>query len=90
MVGDLVDKEVNMQVLFTEIWFDKKYIYATGKDVSTGEIRQIKISRTDDKDYWNSGDTIEFDRLFYAGAVELMCLLAENHKLEQTKCFTWS
>jgi hypothetical protein len=78
-----------MQVYFTEITYDELYIYAIGKDTVTGEVRKIKISRTDDKDYWCSG-TIEHDRIFYAGAVSLMYLLRKNGKLPKEKCFTWS
>jgi hypothetical protein len=78
-----------MQVFFTGIKYDSEYIYATGRNTLTGEVRQIKISRTNDKDYWCSG-VIEFDRIFYAGAIELYCILEEKGKLPKTKCFTWT
>jgi hypothetical protein len=82
-------KKSNMQVYFTDITYDAKYIYATGTNTVTGEVRKIRIS-TDGKEYWCSGDIIERDRIFYGGAVELWLTLNKTGKLPKEKCCTWT
>jgi hypothetical protein len=78
-----------MQVHFTDITYDAKYIYATGTNTVTGEIRKIRISR-DGEEYWCSGNVIEHDRIFYAGAVELWFKLNKKSKLPKEMCCTWT
>lgn len=75
-----------MQINFVDITYDDKYVYATGTDLLTGVTKKIRISRTDDDDFWCEG---EYETVFYRGAVALMGDLIDNHKLPKEKCYMW-
>lgn len=40
-----------MQIEMTNIRYDDKYIYATGEDLLTGDVRNFRIARNNDKDF---------------------------------------
>ena len=75
-----------MQIEFTNIRYDDKYIYALGEDLLTGTKKNIRISRTDDKDFWCENG---YETVFLRGAVVLMYNLKTKHKLKKVESFMW-
>ena len=75
-----------MQIEFTNIRYDDKYIYALGEDLLTGTKKNIRISRTDDKDFWCENG---YETVFFRGAVVLMYNLKTKHKLKKVESFMW-
>lgn len=75
-----------MQINFVDITYDDKYVYATGTDLLTGVTKKIRISRTDDNDFWCEGG---YETVFYRGAVVLMGTLMEKKKLPKEKSYMW-
>ena len=75
-----------MQINFVDITYDDKYVYATGTDLLTGVTKKIRISRTDDEDFWCEGG---YETVFYRGAVVLMGTLMDKKKLPKEKCYMW-
>ena len=75
-----------MQIKFWDIHYDDKYIYAFGEDLLTGTKKNVKISRTDDKDFWCED---EYETVFYRGASALYAKLALKNKLNKEESFMW-
>ena len=75
-----------MQIKFRDIHYDDKYIYALGEDLLTGTKKNIKISRTDDKDFWCENG---YETVFFRGAVELMGTLIDTGNLQSKMSFMW-
>ena len=75
-----------MQIKFWDIHYDDKYIYALGEDLLTGTKKNVKISRTDDKDFWCENG---YETVFFRGAVELMGTLIDNGKFKEVESFMW-
>lgn len=64
-----------MQIEMTNIRYDDKYIYATGEDLLTGDVRNFRIARNNDKDFWCEKG---YATVFFMGAVELKGNLNEK------------
>lgn len=75
-----------MQIEMTNIRYDDKYIYATGKDLLTGHIKNFKINRTNDKDFEYDGD---YETVFFRGACYLACQLKMKKKLPKRVSCMW-
>ena len=75
-----------MQIKFRDIHYDDKYIYALGEDLLTRNKKHIRISRTDDKDFWCENG---YETVFFRGAVELMGTLIDNGKFKKVESFMW-
>ena len=75
-----------MQIEFTNIRYDDKYIYALGEDLLTGTKKNIRISRTDDKDFWCEDG---YETVFFRGAVVLMATLIDTGNLQSKMSFMW-
>lgn len=75
-----------MQIEMTNIRYDDKYIYATGEDLLTGYVQNIRIARDNDKDFWCEK---EYASVFFRGAVELLCTLEEKGNLPSKMSFMW-
>lgn len=73
-----------MQIKFWDIHYDDKYIYAFGEDLLTGTKKNVKISRTDDKDFWCEDG---YETVFFRGAVVLMATLIDKGKLPSKMSF---
>ena len=75
-----------MQIKFRDIHYDDKYIYAFGEDLLTGTKKNIRISRTDDKDFWCEDG---YETVFFRGASALYSKLALKNKLNKEESFMW-
>ena len=75
-----------MQIEFTNIRYDDKYIYALGEDLLTRNKKHIRISRTDGTDFWCEGD---YETVFYRGAAVLVSKLRRKNKLSKEESFMW-
>lgn len=75
-----------MQIEFTNIRYDDKYIYALGEDLLTGTKKNIRISRTDGTDFWCENG---YETVFYRGAAALVSKLRRKNKLSKEESFMW-
>lgn len=75
-----------MQINFVDITYDDKYVYATGTDLLTGVTKKIRISRTNDDDFWCEGN---YETVFYRGAAALVVELEMKNKLPKEKSYMW-
>lgn len=75
-----------MQILFENITYDSKYIYALGTNLLTGVKKNIKISRFNDKDFYCENG---YETVFYRGAVCLMYDLKTKNKIPKKKSYMW-
>lgn len=75
-----------MQILFTNIHYDDKYIYALGRNLLNNDTRKIKISRKSDQDFICENG---YDTVFFRGAVCLMGDLYKTGKLPKKKTYMW-
>lgn len=75
-----------MQIEMINIRYDDKYIYATGKDLITGNKKKFKIARDDDNDFEYDG---EYETVFFRGACYLACQLKRKKRLPKTVSCMW-
>lgn len=75
-----------MQIRFDNITYDDKYIYAVGRDLLDGDVRKIRISRINDKDFTCENG---YKTVFFRGALCLMGDLKDYGKLPKKKSYMW-
>ena len=75
-----------MQIEFTNIRYDDKYIYALGEDLLTRNKKHIRISRTDGTDFWCENG---YETVFCRGADVLVSKLRRKNKLTKEESFMW-
>ena len=75
-----------MQIKFEDIRYDNDYIYALGTNLLTGVKRHIRISRTNDKDFYCEGG---YETVFFRGAAMLVVILKRKGKLPRKESMMW-